>query len=280
MEIAIWTTILTTIVTIIQTWLMWYFSQRVKLEDSEMDELVEKLEDEEEPSSYATDDSVALQIGAVGDWVERELNDHWETIGEANAAHNTLVNKVDGLQQLTDGLLDAIEGLHLSIEEINGRLNRAASRVEALNQYTEPVGPIMSLVVEDDPVEDGPVEQENGFPDRPENTVKNNADMRKGYRAPVERKTPNQLYRDALGDEVVNQMAEDIDEQPNEDLLKPARQEGEPMITDLRAEAFREGGETLDGIYDLPAIGNGYEIMDSSGSGGRRMPRQRGFRRI
>lgn len=71
---------------------------------------------------------------------------------------------------------------------------------------------------------------------------------------------------------------------PTEPNLKPARQDGDPLITDLRATPFEEAGDPYGNIHDLPTAGDGYELWESGGRAGgapgANRQNRRGFRRI
>lgn len=71
------------------------------------------------------------------------------------------------------------------------------------------------------------------------------------------------------------EVAQDTSEEP---LLKAPRQDGDPLITDLRAEPFEEYRDSHGNIHDIPAQGSGYEAFGSQR--GQRPIRRSTMRRI
>lgn len=273
MEIAIWTTVLTTIITFIQTWAMWYFSKRVKLEDSEMDELVDKLEDEDDPN-FATEDLLATQLNVIGDWVESELGDHWEAIKATNSSSSKLVKRIGGLQELVDGLLDAMEGLYTCIDELEAREayrdDQAKKAAEVLNTSLNR-GTNMSEIEESDEVHE--IEESDEVQEIESTSLKAHQSHHARKRTPRTLTGIHQKASMAAAEIKAREEGPQVEEAP----LKDPRSDDDPLITDLRAESFREEPVTLDGIYDLPTFGDGYEAWGASSG---RQPRSRGFRRI
>lgn len=70
----------------------------------------------------------------------------------------------------------------------------------------------------------------------------------------------------------------EVADNDHEKLLKPPRQDGDPLITDLRAQPFEEFVDNNGNVHDIPAHGSGYEVFGSQKSG--RPVRRTTLRRI
>jgi hypothetical protein len=263
MEIAIWTTILTTIITIIQTVIMWYFSQRVKLEDSEMDELVDKLDDDS--NDVVVDTVSRTEVNLALNAVESEVADTLETM----LAQIDFVNSnVKELNSLSESLIEAIDSI--------------AERVEVLETTPPPPAPAMRSA--DTPTYRPYVEPPTSTPEIPTSRVKEVHHVAAGVTTTDIEEAVN-VYdtKDVqMDDNTVEPEPNPVPEpeDPAEPLLKGPRGEDEPLITDLRATPFEEHPDAYENVHELPAFGDGYEAWGTSGGRGGRTPRHRGFRRL
>lgn len=277
MEIAIWTTVLTTVITIIQTWFMWFFTQRVKLEDSEMDELVDKLEDDIEEEDTASKSEVNNALNAV----EADVADALETM----------------LDQI-DTMSDRVNGLHSVADELLSIIDDVTSRLDSLEQHVvEPV-PIESVVYSGADQQAPPELQEPVRPyvepptqvpeipaaknikERLPRTAVGMPDKRNKIKRevkPLNVYNKEDLLKDLPDEQEPEAVPAPVVEPAQEAPIKEPRGDGEPLITDLRAQPFEEHPDAYDNVHELPAFGDGFEAWGATKG---RQPRPRGFRRI
>lgn len=255
-------TLFTTLVTVIQTVLMWYFTKHVELDEEEL-----------VPVEFATKDYVDERFHTVHEAfnVQSEcLEALDEDVAELLNSRRAIKERVDALQELSDALLDAIEGVDANITEL-----QAAEAHRTLKQET--ATEIMASMEHATPfVYPAPPEIEPTRGDRPPIRSTRPGPTRQ---EPARRMiVPEELLMDT--DDPVQERVNDLpDPEPaiDEVHLKPIRQEGDPMITDLRAEAFEEHTDAYGNIHDLQS-GADFELWGEGKGRGR--TRDRGFRRI
>ena len=265
MEIAIWTTVLTTIITLIQTWFMWYFSKHVELDEDE----AEKLAPPQPTVDAVTKAYVDQQDTLLGDAIIRDLDRIEEDVAELLNSRHALNSRVEGLQELSDALLEVIDGMNQNIEELQAaeahRVEHQLNATQIMAQmepiaptreYTPPVGETVPEVT-----------------DKP--AIRSTRPGRLQPQPPPVRAPIGETMAEAP-----DMPPAEINPEPeaDESLLKGPRGEDEPMITDLRAQPFEEYRDSHGNIHDIPPSNGQYEVMGSEGSRGRGMPRQRGFR--
>ena len=265
MEIAIWTTILTTIVTIIQTWAMWYFSKHVALDDGE----AEKLTPPAPAVDLATKAYVNQQDTLLGDAIIRDLDRIEDDVAELLNSRHALNTRVEGLHELSDTLLEVIDGMNQNIEELQAaEAHRAQSQLNATQiiSQMEPQAPVREYI----PPVGAPTPE---VTDKP--AIRSTRPGRLQPQPPPVREPVGETMAEAP-----DMPPAEINPEPeaDESLLKGPRGEDEPMITDLRAQPFEEYRDSHGNIHDIPPSNGQYEVMGSEGSRGRGMPRQRGFR--
>jgi len=174
--------------------------------------------------------------------------------------------RVSGVQELSNDILEVVGGISDRVEYLEDSLS-FKTEPEAPVYLSQPPAPEVPVEIEDtivDIVEETPEEPVQEVPEHravahhspQEDPAAKRARLKAEGRAKAEAAAPS---------------PEDVAP------IKPERSEDDPMITDLRAEPFKVEPETLDGVYDIPALTGDYEIM---GQPGQRAPRARGFRRI
>jgi hypothetical protein len=272
MEIALWTTFLTTVITVLQTVIMWYFTKNVELAEEEEEILESATKEYVDSQLTGIKKSIVLQQ----DCFEAVDND----IAELLNSRRELKERMEALQELSNMLLDAVEGVGENITELQeAEAHRAENQASALDILNS-AQPVDGFVYHTTPPELNPhMQQSPPHVDLPKPSIRS---TRPGPPRPEpshgrQMRVPEELLMNDEPDNLAHfDNGDEVEPLVSEDLLKPPRQEGDPMIMDLRAAPFEEHQDNYGNIHELPPSGD-YEEWGSSG--GRR-PRNRGFRRI
>jgi len=274
MEIALWTTFLTTIITVLQTVLMWYFTKHVELDDEETVTLAAPPEIDQVTKEY-----VDSQMGIVVNGLEPVLNriDEGEKL---SLQHESGANeRIEALQELSVALIDIIDSMSKDIEDLKADAEHWNSNVENATTILSNALPVNEFAHHTTPPDINPYAHQSPPQVNPAIRSTRPGPPRPEPAQPRQMRVPEELLMDELPPQQSDHGFSEVpDSEPtvSEDILKPVRQDGDPMIMDLRATPFEEAQDAYGNIHDLQS-GDGFELW---GEKGKRSPRNRGFRRI